>query len=116
VRLARTILSGVAARELVLDAVDGIRQDSLDPYVTIRTSFGLLRESAIQNGPAAVEDLPEFEDIDDSTAMETGDGDVTADNTQQVGAIQNGGAAVALAETSDTPTSKKQQRRSGDKQ
>lgn len=116
VRLARTILSGVAARELVLDAVDGIRQDSLDPYVTIRTSFGLLRESAIQNGPADVEDLPEFEDIDDSTAMETGDGDVTADNTQQVGAIQNGDADVALAETSDTPTSKKQQRRSGDKQ
>jgi phospholipid-binding lipoprotein MlaA len=113
VRLARTILAGVAARELVLDAVDGIRRDSLDPYVTIRTSFGLLRESAIQNGPADVEDLPEFEDIDDSTAMETGYDDVTGDNSQQVDAIQNEDATVILAETPNAPTSKKNQKPSG---
>jgi phospholipid-binding lipoprotein MlaA len=116
VRIARTILSGVAARELVLDTVEDIRRDSLDPYVTIRTSYGLLRESAIQNGPADVEDLPEFEDIDEQPATPTGDNSVTGDNTQQVDAIQNEDASVTLAETPDVTTSKKQTKRSGDQQ
>jgi phospholipid-binding lipoprotein MlaA len=107
VRLTRTILSGVAARELVLDVVDDIRRDSLDPYVSIRTSYGLLRASAIQNGPADVEDLPEFEDIDEQTATDPGYDAVTADNTQQIDAIQNGDATVTLADVSSVPNSKK---------
>ncbi|QGZ96075.1 MlaA family lipoprotein [Terricaulis silvestris] len=121
VRIARVILSGVAARELVLDTVDDIRRDSLDPYVTIRTSYGLLRESAIQNGPADVEDLPEFEDIDEQPATPgdvdaPSDNGVTGDNSQQVGAIQNEDATVTLAETPDAPTSKKRQKPSGEQQ
>ncbi|PZO51478.1 MAG: VacJ family lipoprotein [Alphaproteobacteria bacterium] len=70
VRIARTVFTALSAREQVLETVDDIRRDSLDPYVTIRTSYGLLRESAIQNGPADVQDLPDFEDIDDEPALE----------------------------------------------
>lgn len=84
VRAGRTVLAGVSSRELVLDAVDDIRRDSLDPYVTIRTSYGLLRESAIQNGSADVQDLPEFEDINEDPQ---GRSSVTEDNAQQAGAI-----------------------------
>jgi hypothetical protein len=60
--------------------------------------------------------LPEFEDIDDSTAMETGYDDVTGDNSQQVDAIQNEDASVTLAEIPNAPTSKKHQKPSGDQQ
>jgi hypothetical protein len=67
----------------------------------------LLRASAIQNGPADVEDLPEFEDIDEQTATDPGYDAVTADNTQQIDAIQNGDATVTLADVSSVPNSKK---------
>lgn len=70
-RIGRTILTGVAAREAVLDSVDDLRANSLDPYVSLRTSYGLLRESAIQNGPADVQELPEFEDVSYELEMET---------------------------------------------
>ncbi len=70
-RIGRTILTGVAAREAVLDSVDDLRANSLDPYVSLRTSYGLLRESAIQNGPTDVQELPEFEDVSYEMDMET---------------------------------------------
>lgn len=63
-RAARTVTAGIAARELVLEAVDDIRRDSVDPYTSFRSSYDLLRESAIQNGETDVEDLPDFESID----------------------------------------------------
>lgn len=62
-RLIRTGVSGLATREALLDQVDEIRENSLDPYVTFRSSYGLVRESAIRNGPTDVEDLPEFDDV-----------------------------------------------------
>ena len=65
-RLARTLVAGVAAREQVLDTVEDIRANSVDPYASIRTSYSLLRESAIQNGRTDVQDLPEFDDIPES--------------------------------------------------
>lgn len=65
-RIARATVSAVSAREGVLDIIDDIRRDSLDPYASIRTSYGLLRESAIQNGRTAVEDLPDFDDSFDT--------------------------------------------------
>lgn len=111
VRLARTILSGVAAREALLDTVDDIRRDSLDPYVTIRTSYGLLRESAIQNGPADVEELPEFESIDEQPA--TDDNGVTEDNSQQVDTNQMSSLDVSLAKKTSAPISAQH---SGEKQ
>lgn len=67
-RAARTVTAGIAARELVLEAVDDIRRDSVDPYTSFRSSYDLLRESAIQNGETDVEDLPDFESIDTGAA------------------------------------------------
>lgn len=59
-RIIRGVVGGVAARETVLEAVDDLRRDALDPYASIRSSYSLLRESAIQNGRHRVEDLPDF--------------------------------------------------------
>jgi phospholipid-binding lipoprotein MlaA len=105
VRLGRTVLAGVAARELVLETVDDIRRDSLDPYVTIRTSYGLLRESAIQNGPADVEDLPEFEPIDEQPASDEPDASASGENSQQSAPIENTPHAVTLAKNFSATTS-----------
>lgn len=70
-RIIRGATTGVSAREGALEAVDSIRSDSLDPYVSIRSSYELLRQSAIQNGPGDVQDLPEFEDISSEPAADT---------------------------------------------
>lgn len=67
-RTSRTILGALSSREAVLDTIDDIREDSVDPYVTFRTSYGLWRYSAIQNGRHDVQDLPEFEAIPEDTA------------------------------------------------
>lgn len=61
-RIARAAITAVSARESVIETIDDIRRDALDPYATIRTSYGLLRESAIQNGRGDVQDLPDFDD------------------------------------------------------
>lgn len=63
VRTTRTVMTALSVREATLEAIDSVRADSLDPYVTFRSTYGLLRESAIQNGPADVQDLPDFETI-----------------------------------------------------
>jgi phospholipid-binding lipoprotein MlaA len=105
VRAGRTILAGVATRELVLETVDDIRRDALDPYVTIRTSYGLLRESAIQNGPADVQDLPEFESIDELPASEEPEAPASGENSQQSAPIQNTPHAVTLAKSFSATTS-----------
>ena len=105
VRAGRGILTGVATRELVLETVDDIRRDSLDPYVTIRTSYGLLRESAIQNGPADVEDLPEFEDIDEAPVSEEPEAPASGEDSQQSAPIQNTPHAVTLAKSFSVTTS-----------
>jgi len=65
VRTVRLGASAIAARESVLEAVDDLRDTSLDPYVSYRSSYGLFRYSAIQNGRRDVQDLPEFEEIPD---------------------------------------------------
>jgi phospholipid-binding lipoprotein MlaA len=49
----RTVATAAAGRESVLDAVEDMRATSLDPYVSIRTTYGLLRESAVNNGQRA---------------------------------------------------------------
>ncbi|WP_322810069.1 VacJ family lipoprotein [Terricaulis sp.] len=67
-RMARGILTGLAAREQVLETIDDIRANSIDPYATIRASYGQLRDSAIENGRTDVQDLPDFEDITDADA------------------------------------------------
>lgn len=62
-RGVRLVATGVSEREALLDQIDEIRQSSLDPYVTIRSSYGLLRYSAIQNSRGAASALPKFEEI-----------------------------------------------------
>jgi phospholipid-binding lipoprotein MlaA len=101
IRTTRTVVAGVAAREQVLETVDNIRRDAIDPYVTIRTSFGLLRESAIQNGPADVQDLPEFEDINEEPATDV---PVTGADSQQNGEIEVQPNDAALAPETPAPT------------
>jgi phospholipid-binding lipoprotein MlaA len=107
VRVGRTVLTALSAREQVLETVDNIRRDSLDPYVTIRTSYGLLRASAVQNGPTDVQDLPDFDDIDEEPAMQMDESGVTGDNSQQVGSIQSQSPSVTLAEETPSPISAK---------
>jgi phospholipid-binding lipoprotein MlaA len=104
VRVGRTLLAGVAARELVLETVEDIRRDSPDPYVTIRSSYGLLRESAIQNGPTDVQDLPEFEEIDEQPATEQPSA-APEEKTQQSATIQKTQHAVTLAKAFSVTTS-----------
>ncbi|MGE0044157.1 MAG: VacJ family lipoprotein [Hyphomonadaceae bacterium] len=59
----RTGMSALSARESVIEAIDNVRESSIDPYVTIRSTYGLLRESSIRNGLSDVQDLPEFDAI-----------------------------------------------------
>jgi phospholipid-binding lipoprotein MlaA len=61
-RATRGVLTGVSVREQLLETVDDVRRDSLDPYSTFRSSYELLRESAIQNGRTDVQDLPDFDE------------------------------------------------------
>jgi phospholipid-binding lipoprotein MlaA len=60
---SRTVVGALSTRESILDAVDNIRATSIDPYVTFRSTYGILRESAIRNGPIDVQELPEFEEV-----------------------------------------------------
>jgi len=99
VRVSRALVTGLAAREEVLDTVDQIHATSVDPYVTIRTSYGLLRQSAIQNGPANVQDLPDFESVDEQPASEApGNGDAP-----KIGGNQTSRSRVKLAHSKSAP-------------
>jgi phospholipid-binding lipoprotein MlaA len=99
-QVSRAVVTGLSAREEVLDTVDNIRATSVDPYVTIRTSYGLLRQSAIQNGPANVQDLPEFETIDEHPASEApANGDAP-----KIGVNKLSSSSVTLAQSLSAPT------------
>lgn len=101
-RAIRTALTALSAREQVIETIDDIRRDSLDPYVTIRSSYQLLRESAIQNGPADVQDLPDFEEIEETPTADAG---AAGDISQQSKSIQVLDPAVALASPKTVTTS-----------
>lgn len=73
VNTTRVVVEGVSTREELLDSVDDARRNSLDPYVTFRTTYGLLRYSAIQNGRSDVQKLPDFDAIPDDD-QPSGDG------------------------------------------
>ncbi len=64
-RAVRTGMTALSTREQLLDPVADVRAASVDPYASFRSSYGLLRESAIQNGRSDVQDLPEFDDMQD---------------------------------------------------
>lgn len=108
VRVARAITTGLVARESVIEVVDDIRRDSLDPYASIRTSYGLLRESAVQNGRAAIEDLPDFDDNFDAPSEPMPTPSPTPapeDNPQQSNDNQAPAAVTALEQAQFQPTS-----------
>lgn len=67
-RTSRTAVTALSARESVLDTIDNIRENSVDPYVSIRSSYNLFREAAVRNGRQDVQELPEFEEILDPDA------------------------------------------------
>lgn len=100
-RAGRTIVTGLVAREQVIEAVDDL-QNSVDPYTSIRSSYNLLRESAIQNGRADVQDLPDFDDIPESADPA---GPESGENPQQVSSIERDYAALILAKHEPAPTS-----------
>jgi phospholipid-binding lipoprotein MlaA len=62
VRVGRAVIGVVAARENAIEAIDSVRATSIDPYVTVRSTYSALRESAIRNGETNVGDLPDFEE------------------------------------------------------
>lgn len=100
IRVSRAVVTGLSAREEVLDTVDNIRATSVDPYVTIRTSYGLLRQSAIQDGPANVQDLPEFDSIDEQPASGApANGDAPKNRVNKTTL-----SSVALAQSGSAPT------------
>lgn len=71
-RVTRTVVGVISARESALDAVQSVRETSIDPYVSIRTTYLILRESAVKNGQTNVQDLPEFEEIPPETGSDPG--------------------------------------------
>ncbi|MGD9967823.1 MAG: VacJ family lipoprotein [Hyphomonadaceae bacterium] len=102
-RAARTVTAGIAAREAVIEAVEDVRENSLDPYVSVRSSYTLLRRSAIQNGRDEVPDLPEFDDdIPDSQAPEAPEAGA---NEQHTDLIRLPDEAVTLAPDDGASTS-----------
>lgn len=105
VRAGRGVLTALSAREAVIETVDDIRRDSPDPYVTIRSSYGLLRASAIQNGPADVQDLPDFNDYDEEPASEEPEATASGENSQQSAPIENTPQSVTLAKSFSATTS-----------
>lgn len=60
VRGGLVALGVISAREAAIEAVNDLRVNSSDPYVTVRSVYGQSRESAIRNGRQNVEDLPDF--------------------------------------------------------
>jgi phospholipid-binding lipoprotein MlaA len=64
-RASRTALQVISGRESAIEAVDSLRATSIDPYVSLRSTYLMLRESAVRNGQTNVEDLPDFEPTPD---------------------------------------------------
>lgn len=52
----------LTTRTDALEAAESLRATSTDPYVTLRTIYGLSRQSEIRNGQQNVQDLPDFGD------------------------------------------------------
>lgn len=73
VRITRGVVTAVSTRESLLDSVDQLRRTSVDPYVSVRSSYSLLRDSAIRNGRDEPAEIPSLQDIpeDEPVTSET---------------------------------------------
>ncbi|MDX2236792.1 MAG: VacJ family lipoprotein [Hyphomonadaceae bacterium] len=56
----RGVLTGLSARESLLETIDGVRASSFDPYVDFRVGYALTRAAAIQNGRDDGQDSTNF--------------------------------------------------------
>ena len=105
-RLARTVIAGIAQREILIEQINSLEAQGGDLYVTYRSAYEVSREAAIQNGRMDVQDLPDFDDIDEEPAMNTPNGGASAEaNEQQTVAIQPADASLIFSETLAAPTS-----------
>lgn len=104
VRTARTIIAGVAQREVLIDQIDSFEAQGGDLYVTYRSAYEVAREAAIRNGRADVQDLPDFEDIDEEPATNTPGAGAEANETQP-DQIQSAENSVVFTEALALPTS-----------
>lgn len=81
---ARGALGALSTREGLIEPIQSVRDTSLDPYVTFRTTYSLTRESAIRNGLQDVQDLPDFEPtLSDDAVMEEQSPPVTVEEGEQ---------------------------------
>jgi phospholipid-binding lipoprotein MlaA len=69
VRGVRAGLTVLQTRADLLGAIEEVRQAS-DPYLTLRTTYTLLRESEINNGKAATPEIPELDPLAPEAAPE----------------------------------------------
>lgn len=104
VRASRTVISGIAQREVLIDQIDAFEEQGGDLYVTYRSAYEVSREAAIQNGRADVQDLPDFDDIDEEPATNT-PGAGAELNSQQADQIQAAENSVVFNEALSDPTS-----------
>jgi len=90
--VGRGALNAVSTREGLLDANDQMRRTSLDPYVSVRSGYSLLRESAINNGET--QDVTPLQDIPDAEPDATTPDSVTAPDsvTSATPSTDNGAA------------------------
>lgn len=103
-RTARTVIAGVAQREILIEQIDSLEGQGGDTYVAYRSAYEVAREAAIQNGRADVQDLPEFEDIDEEPVTNSPGASAEA-NPQQPDQIQGVEGSVAYTEAPALPTS-----------
>jgi phospholipid-binding lipoprotein MlaA len=106
VRASRTVIAGIAQREVLIDQIDLLEAQGGDLYITYRSAYEVAREAAIQNGRADVQDLPDFEDIDEGPATNSPNGGANADaNQPQADEIQTAENSVVFKGALALPTS-----------
>jgi phospholipid-binding lipoprotein MlaA len=109
----RGAVYAVSTRESLLDANDQMRRTSLDPYVSVRSGYSLLRDSAIHNGEPsdvpALQDIPEIEPdaaTDNVTSGATPtDNQASPNDHPALNNIQSSSSSQTLADAASVPTS-----------
>lgn len=106
VRVSRGIITGIATREALIDQIDAFEAQGGDLYVTYRSAYEVSTEAAIQNGRANVQDLPDFEDIDEEPATNAPNGGASAEAIQpQADQIEAEDTSLVFTEALALPTS-----------
>lgn len=105
-RISRTVVGAISTREALLDDIDAIEAQGGDLYITYRSAFEVAREAAIQNGRGDVQEMPEFDDIEETQETPSpGGGAVAEANQQQADAIELTEDSAVFSETLAAPTS-----------